>query len=166
VVISAALAVAGCAGVTPVEDPDRRIEAVYDVPGVSQTEIFTATKIWIANNFRSTVSVIKYESAADGILIGNGTVAFPCAGGACAGKGNWTVPFTVRSDMQDGRFRLQFSNVRLKWPATSYGPPPYDGPVRPQENWEPIKSKLLSLGPELAQFIEQSKKRRDSDPLR
>jgi hypothetical protein len=87
VVISAALAVAGCAGVTPVEDPDRRIEAVYDVPGVSQTEIFTATKIWIANNFRSTVSVIKYESAADGILIGNGTVAFPCAGGACAGKG-------------------------------------------------------------------------------
>lgn len=157
--MSAVLALAGCAGAKPVEDPDRQIEATYDVPGVSRAQILTATKIWIAKNFRYDMSIVERKGEADGILIGNGAIAFPCEEGACAGKGNWTVPFTMRSEMLDGRLRLQFTNVRLKWPATSYGPPPYDGPVRTQENWDPIKSKLLSLGSELAQFIAQSETR-------
>lgn len=150
VLIGASLVLAGCASAMPVQDYE--LSAVFETPGKSKDEIFKATKVWIAENFRSAKSVIEYESQADGTLIGNGVIPYPCRGLECVGKSNWSVPFTMRSDMKDGRFRLEFSNVRLRWPPTmTY--PGRDGPVNTQGDWDAIKGALLDLGPALSLAI-------------
>ena len=57
------------------------------------------------------------------------------------------------------KIRLTFSNLRLSWPA-SYNSvagmqPAYDGPINTQGDYESVKAKLLTLGPELVSAIKR-----------
>jgi len=61
--------VSGCAGMQPVSEADRTFDAVFEVQDTSKDKIFTATKIWIAENFRSAKSVIEYENKEEGTLL-------------------------------------------------------------------------------------------------
>src|SRR5699024_3353670 len=80
-------------------------QRVVEAPGNSRDEIYSGTKIWIAENFKSAKAVIELDSKEDGLLIGNGRTAYPCDGSDCFGTGGQTVSFTMRVDMQDDRFR-------------------------------------------------------------
>lgn len=142
----------GCAGMQPVAETDRSFESVIEAPGHSRDHIYTSTKIWIAENFKSAKAVIELDSKEDGLIIGNGVIPYPCSGMGCLAKGNWKVPFTMRVDMKDQRFKVSFSNIKLSWPASyssGVSTPAYDGPVNTQADMDAIKPILLKFGDEI-----------------
>lgn len=159
VVIAATLN--GCAGMQPVAEADRSFERVVEAPGYSKDQIYSYTKIWIAENFKSAKSVIELESKEDGIIIGNGIIPYPCSGLDCMAKGNWKVPFTMRVDMKDQKFKVSFSNIKMSWPS-SYNStvgvsPGYDGPVNNQGSMDTIKPVLLKFGDDILSSMSSNK---------
>jgi len=131
---------------------DRTIEQVFEAPGYSKEQIFSSTKIWIAENFRSSKSVLEYENKDSGTIIGNGIIPYPCSGLGCMVQGDWKVPFTMRVDIKDQKFRLTFTNLRLSWPAdnSKYGVrTAYDGPIGRQGAFDAISPVLLKFGDDI-----------------
>jgi hypothetical protein len=155
----------GCAGLQPIADVDHTFERIVEAPGYSKEQIFNGTKIWIAENFRSAKAVLEYENKDAGMLIGNGIIPYPCSGLECIAKVNWKVPFTMRVDIKDQKFRLTFSNLRLSWPSSynrTYGAQPgYDGPIRTQGDLDTIKPELLKFGDQLLASFRKNKGKSD-----
>lgn len=159
-IFGVALALYGCAGMQPIAEADRTFERVVEVPGYSKDQIYSSTKIWIAENFKSAKSVIELDSKEDGIIIGNGIIQYPCSGMECLAKSDWKVPFTMRVDMKDQKFKISFSNIKLSWPAkysSGISSPAYDGPVNSQGNMDVIKPALLKFGDDILASINSSK---------
>ncbi len=154
------LLLTSCAGLEPVPDSERTFEGVFEAPGFTKDQIFTATRIWIAENFRSAKAVVEYENKEEGTLIGNGVISYPCNGIDCIAKGNWKVPFTMRVDMKDQKFRLTFSNLRLTWPPSS-NYPAADGPMVQRGQLEAVRPKLLAFGPAILDSISSNRKASD-----
>lgn len=148
---------------TPQElaDINAPVEQVFDAPGYSKDQLFNASRIWIAQNFRSGKAVVEYESKEEGTIVGNGTIAYPCKGGFdCMSKPDWRVRFTMRVDIKDGKFRLTFSNMNLTWPA-SYNSgiaiAAHDGPLYSKKDREKVTAALLAFGPKLQLSLGQAK---------
>lgn len=77
----------------------------------------------------------------------------------CLGRSKVRVPFTMRVDADEGRFRLTFSNLRLTWPMSylAWGAlPPHDGPLITQGHYDTVKPILLAFGPSIADAVRQS----------
>jgi len=148
-VVLAAL-VNGTAGAADLTEEQRTVVQVFDAPGADKVEVFRAGRQWIAENFRSAKAVIEYESAADGTIIGKGFIPYPCASAwECVGKPDWKVPFTLRFEAKDERFRLTFTDLRIQWPAkfaNGVTQPAFDGVVRTQKDMDKIRPKLLLMG--------------------
>lgn len=147
--------ITGCAGMEQVPESERTFSQVYEAPGASKEQIFTASKIWIAENFRSAKAVIEYENKEDGTLIGNGIVSYPCDGLGCLGKSDWSLPFTMRMDMKDSKFKLTFSNLRITFPPSN-GQRGLDRPLTVRGEIEDAKPKLLALGNDLVAAIKKN----------
>ncbi len=158
------LILSGCASMQPVSEADRSFERVVDASSYSKDQIYTATKIWIAENFKSAKSVIELDSKDDGIIIGNGIIQYPCSGMDCLSKSNWKVPFTMRVDMKDQKFKISFSNIKLSWPSSyssGISSPAYNGPVNSQGDMDAIKPALLKFGDDILASINSSKNNSD-----
>jgi hypothetical protein len=151
-IIIAALAFAGCTGLEPVPENEKTFSKVVEVKGKTKDQIYTATKIWIAENFKSAKSVIELDSKDDGIIIGNGIIKYPCDGFECVAKGDHRVLFTIRIDMKDERFRIVFSNIMLYWPA-SKSFPSYKGPVNLKSDMDAIRLALLQFGDDICTAV-------------
>ncbi len=162
---SITLFLAGCAGLQPVTDADRTFQRVVQAQGYSEEQIFNGTKIWIAENFNSAKAVLEYENKNAGTIIGNGIIPYPCSGLGCIAKADWKVPFTMRVDIKDQKFRLTFSNIRLSWPpsysSTLGAQPGHDGPVQNQGDIDTIKPKLLKFGDQLLASFNKDRKKSD-----
>lgn len=151
-----AIMVSGCAGMLPIAEADRTFNAVFETPGSSKDKIFNATKVWIAENFRSAKAVIEYENKEEGTLIGNGVIPYPCSGLECVAKANWTVPFTMRVDMKEQKFKLTFTNISIARPplyANGVYYPAGNDPIQNQGDLDSIKPKLLGFGNALISSI-------------
>lgn len=138
---------AGQRKITSTLSEDRTIEKVFEAPGYSKEQIFNGAKIWISENFRSAKAVLEYENKEAGTIIGNGIIPYPHGGFFEAiAKEGWEVPFTMRVDTKDQKFRLTFTNLRLKWDAQYKGRAAYDGPIGRQADFDTIKPVLLNFG--------------------
>lgn len=159
-VVTVALMLLGCASMQPIAESDRAFDKVIEAPGYSKEQIYSSVKIWIAENFRSAKSVIDLDSKDDGTIIGKGIIPYPCSGMDCMAKSDWKVPFTMRVDIKDEKFRISFTNINLSWPA-SYGSgissSAYDGPVNNQGDMDAIKPALLNLGDEILKSMNSNK---------
>lgn len=138
------------AAATDLTDEQRTVVQVFEATGSDKGAIYTAGRKWIAENFRSAKAVIEYESQADGTIIGKGFIPYPCASAwECVGKPDWKVPFTLRFEAKDERFRLTFTDLRIQWPpkfANGVTQPAFDGPVRTQKDMDKIRPQLLLMG--------------------
>src|SRR5690606_19003011 len=144
----------------PLSEADRTFSSVVEAPGYTKDQIYQATKVWIAENFRSAKSVIELDSEKDGVIIGNGVIKYPCSGISCIAKNDWKVPFTMRVDMKDQKFRISFSNIRLTWPASyssGISSAAHDGPVSTQGDMNAIKPILLNFGNEILSSMTTNK---------
>lgn len=143
--------------------PTQSFEKVFDVSSYTRDQIFIASKIWIAQNFKSAKAVIEYESKEEGTIIGNGLITYPCKGTFdCLGKADWKVSFTMRIDIKDGKFRLTFSNVGLVWPAAVYNgaisAANNGGQVYIQKDRTKIQDALLLFGPLIQESMSTANK--------
>ncbi|MFK3846638.1 DUF4468 domain-containing protein [Stenotrophomonas sp. NPDC078853] len=131
-------------------DGPATFQKVFDATGMSKEAIYGAGRQWIAENFRSSKAVIEYEDVAEGVIIGQANMPYPCASAMeCLGKPDWTVRFTMRMEAREGRFRLTFTNVRLHWPAkvnAGVAQPEFEGAVRRERDLEKIRPKLEAFG--------------------
>jgi len=150
----------GCAGLQPIVDADRTFERIVEAPGYSKEQIFNGTKIWIAENFKSAKAVLEYENKDTGIIIGNGSISFPCSGLNCIATADWKAPFTMRIDIKDQKFRLTFSNLYLSWPPHGAWPG-YDGPIRNQRELDAIRPELLKFGDQILASFGKEKGKSD-----
>lgn len=150
-----------CAGPQLVPEGERNFGRIVDAPGYSKEQIFNNTKIWIAENFRSAKAVLEYENKDDGVIIGNSNIPYPCSGFDCLGRGDWRIPFTMRVDIKDQKFRLTFSNLRLTWPPSysrSFGTQPgVDRPLVTEKEYKLVKPILLKIGDRLLASFNKEK---------
>ena len=93
--------------------------------------------------------------------MGNGSIPYPCNGFDCLGREDWKIPFTVRVDIKDQKFRLTFSNLRLTWPPfynrTFGAQPGLDRPLATQDEFNTVKPTLLRLGDQLLASLNKEK---------
>lgn len=148
----------GCAGMQPAKEAS--IEKVIDVPGRNKEQIYAATKIWIAENFRSAKAVIEDDDKNAGRVIGKGIIAYPCSGLSCLGKEDWKISFTMRVDIKDQKYKITFTNINLTFPPSkgSIFVPGVDRPVM-QGEFDDTKPALENLGNQIYESInkEQAK---------
>ena len=142
---------AGCAGMipAPVKEEDKTFSQVFESPGHSKDFLYEKVRIWMAQNFKSSKEVIEYENKLEGSIIGNGITTYPCSGLECMIKIGWMVPFTMRVDVKDDKFRLTYSNLRVSWPASSDSLGFHaagGGSMTQQGEYDAIKPILLSMG--------------------
>lgn len=142
-------------------EEQRTIVQVFEAPGADKLTIYTAGRQWIAENFRSAKAVIEYESKDEGTIIGNGVMNYPCASAwECLGKPDWKVPFTMRLEAKDERFRLTFTNIHLFWPPgvnAGIRQPGHDSPVTSPKDMAKIKPKLLEFGEDIKTSLSSRK---------
>ena len=155
----------GCAGLQPIADADRTFERIVEAPSYSKEQIFNGTKIWIAENFKSAKAVLEYENKDAGTIIGNGIISYPCRGLDCIAKARWKVPFTMRVDIKDQKFRLTFSNLHLSWPPSynrTFGAQAgHDGPISTQSDLDAVKPELLKFGDQILASLGKEKSKKD-----
>lgn len=143
---------AGCAAVkVDVVSVDQPLAGVYEI-AAPKAKIFSVSKQWLAENFRSAKAVLEYENAEEGTVIGNASIPY-----ACADLSTWTcstqarvlkIAFTMRMDAKDNRFRLQYSNLRVVSENGSWV-------EMERADYAVAKQRLLGLGDQLAARIGQ-----------
>lgn len=96
-------------------EPLSEVSQVVELPDISQKKIFDLSKIWLAKNFKSSNSVIQYEDAATGTIIGKGNMPYPCSNAwKCMAFTNQIILFTLTIDTKDNKARLTFNDLRSK----------------------------------------------------
>ena len=75
---------------------------------------------WFAKSFNDSNSVIMYEDAKTGSIIGKGSMQYNCVGGVlmCYATQDDKLEFTVRVDAKDNRARVSFRDLNIHSPST------------------------------------------------
>jgi hypothetical protein len=152
----------GCAGMQGRYVSD--IEEIINVPGFSKKQIFDELKIYIAENFNSAKAVLEYENKESGTIIGNGRLPYPTNPGIqAAALRDWTIPFTMRVDIKDARFRCTFTNISIAWPATygAYASSAGGRSVFYADEHDKVLRAIQSIPIAIEQSIKRSKKKDD-----
>lgn len=104
------------------KEPLREVVDVVELPNMSQKQIFDASKIWMAQSFKSANDVVQYEDVSTGTIIGKGNMQYPCKGTwNCLANVDNRVFFTLKIDTKDNKARLTFNDLKLKMPTKANG---------------------------------------------
>ncbi len=71
----------------------------------SQADIYNKVRQWFSEYFVSGESVIDYEDAATGTIIGNGVASI---GSDPFGIIQYKIHFSIRVDTKDGKFKIEY----------------------------------------------------------
>ena len=158
--IIAVTALTACAGMKPINESDRTFSRVVEVEGSSKTEIYSGTKIWLAEHFNSAEAVIDHDNEKDGVIIGNGIIDYPCQPSSCFGTSHWGVSFKIKTEIKENRFKLTFTNVNIRIPASvnaGYYSRSSIIPMNTQSQLNDIKPALLAFGDDIRNNITTNK---------
>lgn len=108
--------------VNAAKEPLGDIESVQVVDGVEKQKIYTASKMWIADQFKSAQDVIQFDDKESGTIIAKGIAEFPCTGMWCLAMKDYWLRFTIRIDTKDGKFKTLYSDlIQEQKPSASVG---------------------------------------------
>jgi len=144
----------GCAAAFPVKDEDMTYQKVIDLPKQSKEAIFEKSKQWIALNFKSAKAVIEYDNKAEGVIIGNGSIARPTSSVNITGTG--LITFTMREDIKKGRARLTFDRLTARvMPSYNAMTGPLQGGEYPilQADLEGMRANFDTFAIELQKYV-------------
>lgn len=141
--------VIGCAGVGIERAPESELtfDRIIEVPGYTKAQLFDVSILWMASTLKSNKQVLEYSDKPSGVIVGNGTIPYPRKGL------DWTVPFLMKIETKDGRFRMTFSQLRLFSPP-SQGSDGLDILVWQKSDLEMIKPLLLAMGDNLLSYLD------------
>ena len=130
-------------------DLSREVSQIVEMPNMQQKQIYDASKIWIAKNFKSANSVIQYEDASTGTIVGKGSMDFPCSSNwDCMAHANENIFFTLKIDTKENKARLTFSDLLVKTGRKVVGSsviPGNEVPVYVRKDKEKIEDGLKKL---------------------
>ena len=133
---SLGLLLTGCASMQLAEQPISEYQKIVEIPDTKQSLIYDGSKQWFAKNFNDSNSVIKYDNAETGSVIGKGSMIFRCIGDSLTcysySQSNTTLRFTVKVDSKDNRARVSFEDLMLNQPRSINA-----GIVSPESNRTP-----------------------------
>ena len=90
-------------------EPLKEVSQIVEIPNFEQKKIFDASKIWMAETFKSANAVIQYEDVSTGTIVGKGNMDYPCEGFLkCAAHSNQLIAFTLKIDTKDNKARVTF----------------------------------------------------------
>lgn len=119
-VASLGLFVTGCASMPQAaSEPLTEYERIVEISDTSKEKIYEGSRQWFAKSFNDSNSVIKYEDAKTGSIIGKGSMKYQCVGGAlmCYATRDDTLEFTVRVDAKDNKARVLFEDLNMHSPS-------------------------------------------------
>lgn len=160
---SLGLLLTGCASMELAEQPINRYEKIVEIPNTKQSLIYDGSKQWFAKNFNDSNSVIKYDNAETGSIIGKGSMLFKCTDNSLTcysySQSNTTLRFTVKVDSKDNRARISFEDLMLNQPRSINA-----GVVSPESNRVPqfqlevdsVKNMLDTTASSLANEVKHS----------
>jgi flagellin-like hook-associated protein FlgL len=99
VTLAVFLSLTGCAST---EYKTVEVASVVNVPNQSQKILFQKTRQWFSQYFVSGESVVDYEDAASGTIIGNGIANI---GSDPFGLIQYDIKYNIRIDIKDNKFR-------------------------------------------------------------
>ena len=81
-VASLSLFITGCASMPQAaNEPLTKYGVLVDISDTSKEKIYEGLRQWFAKSFNDSNSVIKYEDAKTGSIIGKGSMQYNCVGG-------------------------------------------------------------------------------------
>jgi hypothetical protein len=142
--------------------PIQPVEKIYEMPGLSQSQIYDGARQWFAQTFVKANAVIQYEDKSAGSIIGKGSMAYPCQTSfRCLGVATNTLSFTIRVDTKEGKMRVNYSDLIRKVPAavtSGIHTQAMDINVVTEEDKILISNKLIGLTDDMAQKINSGEK--------
>jgi|26BtaG_2_1085354.scaffolds.fasta_scaffold10645_2 opacity protein-like surface antigen len=160
---SLALLLTSCATMELAEQPISQYQKIVEIPNTKQDLIYDGSKQWFAKNFNDSNSVIKYDNAETGSIIGKGSMVFKCIEESLTcysyTQSKTTLRFTVKVDSKDNRARISFEDLTLNQPRAVNA-----GVVSPESNRVPqfqlevdsVKNMLDTTANSLANEVKQS----------
>lgn len=130
------MVIASCATMTGEKAPDEMFEyeAVKDVPGISQDQLFTRSSQWFVETFVDSSSVIEFQDKESGEISGKYVYTYS------EGVYTYAVRSTIQISIRDERYRFRASNAHYRITSgmgTIY--PESQTPYRPLESLEGLK---------------------------
>jgi len=94
------------------ELPTQNGRVVYELIDSSITataaDLYTKAKLWFANSFNDSKSVIQIDDAENNSILGKGNFQFTQA------LETYVVKFTVKVDTKDNKYRAQFYDITIE----------------------------------------------------
>ena len=119
---------------------ESEIQKVIEFKDVSKDSIYTDSRQWVAQSFKSAQDVIQMDDKESGIIIAKGNMKYPCTGSwLCMGFADARVKFTLKIESRDGRARVTFSDI------VHYSPLSYSSGIKTPEFEAPVTNRTKSL---------------------
>lgn len=142
-------------------EEEKTFGTVVEAPGKNQEQIYIASKIWLAETFKSSKAVIEVDSKEDGIILGNAIINYPCKGFSCLTYSEWKTPFTIKIEIKDQKFRVTYLNIRLSLPGQAGAYPASENPISSKSDMDKIKPELLKLTDELTTAVNKNEQKQE-----
>jgi hypothetical protein len=81
----------------------------------TKAELYQKVKLWFANAFKDSKSVIQVDDKDNGQLVGKGNFDVPYKYGVNTSA---QCNFTIRIDTKDNKYRIQIYNINYQWVNT------------------------------------------------
>lgn len=95
----------------PKEEGKVVYQAVIDAPEKTADALYTTSRLWFLESFKSSKDVIQYEEREAGIIAGNGN--FPMVIYALGYAVEVRAYFSVRIEVKDNKFRYRIDNISI-----------------------------------------------------
>lgn len=139
-------------------EPLKEVSQIVEIPNFEQKKIFDASKIWMAETFKSANAVIQYEDVSTGTIVGKGNMDYPCEGFLkCAAHSNQLIAFTLKIDTKDNKARVTFNDLLMK--SKKFTPGTFNSPNGEYEIYtdqENISHGIKVLISEYADYVKKS----------
>ncbi|MES1982997.1 MAG: DUF4468 domain-containing protein [Pseudomonadota bacterium] len=157
VLLCISLLLSACAGVA---GKDTRISDEVEVMWYTKGQIYTAAKAWIAEYLPPPKATMGVDDREFGRIIGFVKTPYPCIPGPdCATKSSWLFGYTFEITMENQKFSVALSNLRLSYPAqrmpNGKDQPAVDRPLTREEIDSVARPALSSLSQGLKLEVEK-----------
>lgn len=108
------------------------VKQIIEFSDINKNSLYSASKQWVATNFKSANSVIQMDDKEEGVLIGKGTIDYPCTGNSwqCGGLSGAFIKFTLKIETKDNKVRITFSDITHYDPNVIIDKKPFETQVK------------------------------------
>jgi len=144
---------------------DLTIRKEIVLQNASVDQLFERSKLWITRNLNSQKEIIELAEAKQGLIVANGTVDYPAAGGLDAiDKIQYTISFVMREEIRGSQILLTFDNLMLNipksylrprlWPQKDYTGC-YSVQINQRPDFEAARRGALAIAARFEEYLKQ-----------